>query len=314
MHFRVTKNSLDGITDLFDFATPTIVALWNLRWQVKGYMVVQPDATTSDLNHRFVHGSGQGSTNLKRACINHDWEYQREQFASIILINVVAQYESWIDGILNALQKKNVENTKGLQFPTSPNGQKGILATIRKLNHPRSDFIEKALYSEISGNKKYCISIIDNLLYCYRFFKELRNSVVHNGWKAGQNTVVAYTDFKRVATSSLLLIKEVPKHYPVVLNNRIKIDLRGVIGFSDVVIRMMYTIDAELCRGKAAEKEFIDKWKAAHKSRRTLAAAGSNRRRTQISVYIHRAGFPYPDLTHFDDICEFLLQHRLVGI
>jgi len=33
-------------------------ALWNFRWQVKGFSFEAPNATSVELNHRFTSGSG----------------------------------------------------------------------------------------------------------------------------------------------------------------------------------------------------------------------------------------------------------------
>jgi hypothetical protein len=46
------------ITRLFDFMSPTIVAMWNLRWQVQGFVQAYPDATQQDIVKRFALGSG----------------------------------------------------------------------------------------------------------------------------------------------------------------------------------------------------------------------------------------------------------------
>jgi hypothetical protein len=36
--FPSTESATDQITELFGFVWPTAAALWNLRWQVKGFL------------------------------------------------------------------------------------------------------------------------------------------------------------------------------------------------------------------------------------------------------------------------------------
>src|SRR6266540_1502515 len=84
-------------THLFEFITPTAAALWNLRWQVRGYLAVAPEASRTDLDARFILGSGIQGANLRRAAVEHSWEQQTEQFARQILFVAIALYEGWLD-------------------------------------------------------------------------------------------------------------------------------------------------------------------------------------------------------------------------
>ena len=46
--FDSTKSTLAQITDLYDFAWPMVTALWNLRWEVSGYMYVRGEEITKE--------------------------------------------------------------------------------------------------------------------------------------------------------------------------------------------------------------------------------------------------------------------------
>jgi hypothetical protein len=43
--FPATRFAASQITDLFDFVWPTAAALWNLRWQVAGFLKEAPAST-----------------------------------------------------------------------------------------------------------------------------------------------------------------------------------------------------------------------------------------------------------------------------
>ena len=41
--FSETDEAADEITRLFEFVWPTATALWNLRWQVGGFLAIVPN-------------------------------------------------------------------------------------------------------------------------------------------------------------------------------------------------------------------------------------------------------------------------------
>jgi len=57
-----SKQVARRLTEVFDFVWPTATAIWNLRWQVAGYVSASPAATESKLAGRFVAGSGTCGT------------------------------------------------------------------------------------------------------------------------------------------------------------------------------------------------------------------------------------------------------------
>lgn len=91
--FRASRDAHKSITRLFDFVHPTAISLWNLRWQVQGYLKNVPDADARTLEARFASGSGIGAGSLKRATVETTWDEQLENFASFILANTIAIFE-----------------------------------------------------------------------------------------------------------------------------------------------------------------------------------------------------------------------------
>src|SRR5271157_5765072 len=97
--FAASKNAHDQFTAIFDFVSPTLAAAWNLRWQVRGFLEVNGDASPEVLEKRFVLGSGIHGANLHRACVEDTWEQQQEQMATVILINALAIYDDYTNQI-----------------------------------------------------------------------------------------------------------------------------------------------------------------------------------------------------------------------
>ena len=93
-------------TALFDFITPTAVAVWNLRWQVAGFIEASPDATKAELEGRFIGGADLSGldlrrANLRRAASERSWEDHLADFGRVMLFVAVSLYEG---GLLRSLR------------------------------------------------------------------------------------------------------------------------------------------------------------------------------------------------------------------
>lgn len=122
--FKSTRDAGIEFTILFDFIWTTMPALWNLRWQVNGFLGEAPNTPDAELLARFVLGSDVHGTNLRKACAETTWEAQRQLFASIVLTNAFSIYEHWADEILAELKVNNVKG-KGFQF-SAETGLRGL--------------------------------------------------------------------------------------------------------------------------------------------------------------------------------------------
>lgn len=68
----------------------------------------------------------------------------------------------------------------------------------------------------------------------------MRNMVAHNGDRADRETANAYIDFAAIAAVLSYKLSEVPQHHPVIVGKQIQLELRGVIGLSDVIFRITH--------------------------------------------------------------------------
>lgn len=198
----------DQITEVFGFVWPTATAMWNLRWQVNGYLSVRRDATKPELQGRFAAGSGIPSTDLRNACVTTSWEQQESYFAKYLLTNLFAIYEYWAEDSLAELGHPNAAGLAGqLQMPTvvSANGRKeGIGGAIDSVTAVESPAFKSDVYPELTRHKWYSLPTLDNLLICYRFFKACRNSQMHRGSIANSVDEQAYLRFAPIASPNAL--------------------------------------------------------------------------------------------------------------
>lgn len=317
LFFRTSRSAFGQVTELFDFVTPTAAALWNLRWQVVGFCSHHAATSVQILNDRFVSGSGLHGANLKRACIDTTWEVQQQQFAKFLLISLFSIYEGWLDDVLQVVAPagRRKELSKRCQFPdSSARGGNGIMAAITEIKQSSSPMLVGAFYSELRKQRKNSLSSIDDLLTCYRAFKECRNSFAHQNGLATQTAVDSYQAYVALTASSLG-VPEKPVLPPVLLNDQITFSLRGVIGFSDIILRIIATLDAEFSCSGMAEREFRDLWIERHTvdgkiPRLLLRSSGKNRRENQLARKVRKLGLPLPNQTA--QIDAFLKLHNFI--
>ena len=314
LFFQSSRDTFNQVTSLFDFLWPTAAAMWNLRWQVNGYLEVRPDATVQELNNRFIAGSGIHGANLKRACVDLSWEQQQLEFAKFLLINLFSLHESYLKRILSDLDITRNNLEKRLQFPTSVDARgnkQGIWGAIDEITADESQMLKGGFYQRLVSHKKNAKAKIDNLLKCYRYFKECRNSLAHNGGVANRRAEEAYTEFSTVATAATLGVKEVPLHQPTIEGNPVHLNIRGVVGFCDIILKIIVTLDAEFSRSLAAEVIFENYWLNNHQRKYTLKTKDEQSKHNQIKFLINRVGLPQPENPEVFEI--FLRRRRLVN-
>jgi len=107
------------------------------------------------MHGRFVAGSGIGSANLQRACIELTWEDQQAEFAKFVLFNLFAIYEGWLALTLAEIGFASLE--KPLQFPTTiarDGSVRGVSSAFAQLQRNASITMKDAFYSDLSTHPK----------------------------------------------------------------------------------------------------------------------------------------------------------------
>lgn len=293
-----SKQVARRLTEVFDFVWPTATAIWNLRWQVAGYVSASPTATDSELAGRFVAGSGIRGANLRRSCIDSSWEDQQQEFARFLLFEFCSLYEAWCEGTLKELGATALPS-KHLQFPTKyTNGapSKGIRHAVNSIVQGGSPIMASSIYPAIAENKKNSLPHIEELMICYRYFKEARNSLVHAGGSTSSHFVSAEAAYN-LLTPAQVGLKEVPLINGYTAGSPIKISLRGVVGFGDIVLRLVSTLDVEFSKSPGAEQAFLNRWKACHGGPAVQVSANPNLCRERIKRLVRKLGLPTPTIT-----------------
>lgn len=102
--------------------------------------------------------------------------------------------------------------------------------------------------------------------------------------------------------------KEAPQVYGVHKDQPISLSLRGVVGFSSILRKMIYTCDAEMICKSAAETCLLE---ACREDPVPKVSVGREGDRTLYKM-IRRAGFLLPKNADLKDIRRLFLDHKLV--
>lgn len=303
-YFNQTREVQDRITDFYDFLWPAAAAMWNLRWQVRGYIHAVPTASQEQILNRFVTGAGLHGVNLRRACVEKEWSEQMNQFARFLLVDICAMYEGWLEAVLGEVGLSS--HVKQCQFPTTttPRGLKGVGAFLAAVSKSESSITKAAFYPVLSARSAKWKTSLEPMLLCYRYFKEIRNTWIHGGGVANQKVIDCHAAFSSVASTTDLGVKEVPEHLCPVIGQPIQVSMRGIVGLSDIVRRIILVLDAETCRVRRAEDHLANRWNEKHGRGISLCSTDPGRRRRQIISRITKLGLPVPSTT--DDLDSFL--------
>lgn len=301
--FECTKSALDRITSTFDLVWPLASGLWNLRCSVNGIMQEYPAIKARELAAKFSVGSGLHGVNYKRAFFERKWHEQQQDLALILLNGLFPVYEEWINAIKDKLNI-NLAASK-LQFPQDATQE--ITRCIPNKSKSMHEF-----FITYCNMKDRSVQHIDNYLYCYRVFKEARNCYIHRGGVADTRLCQVYSDYQQgnYNTCQALDVKEVPVFLKPQKDKPIDIDLRGIVGFSSIIIKLILSIETCLIEAPEAEAYFIKKCQSKKLLKLTLSS-DKNKRTKQIKQYIRKCGFEKTE--HIDDIELLLLQNNLIS-
>jgi hypothetical protein len=285
--FGMTCNAYESLNALFNFQWPSAIGLWNLKWQMIGFKTVNPQADVKEINGKFA--AGFGLTNFDFSdLLNADNQYIVNGISKTLLLNYFAIYEGWIEDISKAAFRSNKTMCKQLQFPSDIARTKGVYVAIDKINSSKSDFMVNYYYPVLITHKKYRIQCLNNLLFCYRVFKEMRNCIVHNNGKVSTELIQSYNNYCNfVHVPDDLGVKELPDIRIGTLGDEVAPSIRGLVCFSEILLILMTTLDAELSKSVASEKYILQKYKQ-HAEGLTMSATNFQKQKKILNSIIQK--------------------------
>jgi hypothetical protein len=279
MAYRIFDASSDffrEFTRVNDFAQVCAASVWTMRWQVKGffaevgfYSAAETKPKQNDLKSRFLAGSGLRRANFRSLVDGQTWYDQLSILAEMTLLTIMSLFEGWTDAIgEEAVLSKS--NREALQWPSQSRyprynnagtAMRGIREALQAGRSRTSAVMEDCFYPAYSSDRQYSLTHIDELMICYRYWKEVRNALAHAGGRATSRVLVEQGRLFSL-TAVALGMSRVPGLPLMALNDPIPIELESILGFGEVLQRIVVTTDAELSVNQEAEGIMIGRWEA----------------------------------------------------
>lgn len=306
--FKVTEDALNNITELFKLVHPLRTSMQYTRNIMAQMAAENPNVDDDYYKSVFdpdnkVHGTG-----YQEAFLNTPWEEQEEQLAWLLLNNLFATHEGWADSIFHERFKGKGYGKDNFIGGLEYTGLSAKFASYYITNAKRSRLLSDAFFDVYKNSSRLDFSKIDNYMLMYRFFKEARNCFMHGNCIASQRLIDAYTSYSAVATKADLDVTEVPVIIPPVLGQKVHLNIRGVIGFSDFVQRILIISDINLLQTKPAEGEFL--CRRPTPVRHTLSP-NTIRAQEQVKHICENAGFLRPIWS--EDLQNYLVTHGFIN-
>lgn len=303
LFFEETTAAIKELNSIIDNFASALIAIRNLRCEVRGVLAECPEFTEEMFHARYHFDEKIRWKNYKTIFDIQPFSAQEEAFTWYLLYSTCAVFEGWLAKMKEA-RLITLPMVKDLQFPVVAASKMNTY-----ISADTSQMMTNVFYPAYKANRKYSYQNITALLYCYRIFKEMRNALVHNGKVATQQCVNAFADYQNQCTPVTLGAKETPVVNHVSLDAPIVPSFRGVIGFTDIVIRILISYDCELIRTRGAEQYFLDKYKSMPESR-NLPSANKVKANRQFLSKIRKCGFSIG--SRVSDLQTFLISQGFI--
>lgn len=250
--FEASQAACQEITKTFDMVWALDAGLWNLRQAATEFFSNNADANNKDAKDAIVNGLYVHGLNLNRVAYGYTWEQEEEFISEVLLINATAIFDAWVDRFVY----------DSLTMPS--NGKKGEIAK----NMKQGEFLsyETALNNETSSQVKGCFKIGAHTAYCdkqrliYKYFKSCRNCLAHGDKVFSNAAAEKYTAISAL-TGNDCGLKEFPQMVNTIKDKPFQLKLRGVVGFYDILIRVITHYDRMAAEKKGVDNELIKRWR-----------------------------------------------------
>jgi len=266
------------------------------------YSEAQTRPNQTDLKSRFLAGSGLRRANFRSLVDGQTWLDQVSILTEMTLLTVTSLFEGWADAIGDE-EGLSRPNRDALQWPSHALYPRfnnvgaplpGIREALQAGQSRVSNVMKECFYPAYKNNRQYSFSHIDQLLTCYRYWKEIRNAIAHAGGRATDRCIAEESRLSALTPASLGMSR-VPRLAALTLDAPIPIELESVLGFGEVLQRIAVTVDAELSINERAETIMVRRWESM---RRIYyddpPITNAARREGRIRHWILRAGMPEP--------------------
>lgn len=251
-----SRTFMRTITESFHLINTARAGLDLLAEQVR--RVVDAGADDRVIEALYSMPDGATGQNLRAHAIRPQEEKDRD-LAEMWLMTVFARYESWAESL--STEYNILGSKRGCQFPTQTGNNPGYVEVFSALQPSQ---LMQDIYSQSIGVDRFWIPSDTDMKYAlriYRYYKEIRNSLVHSDGKANAQLATASTE-AHLALSSIHLAQPLRPGSVSILavDDPIQIDLMLVRDVIALLHRLVFTIDARILTSTIGFSEFIQRW------------------------------------------------------
>ena len=198
------------------------------------------------------------------------------------MTNIFACYEEWLENIFKLFKVTDLRN-KVICFQNPTSKSNNYHTQFAQLTVDGNADLINAFYGEDANkNKHYDYSKLNNWLLLYRYYKECRNAIIHNGGQTTDRVINAYSHISGLTATDLNVL-EIPQSFATLINEPIRLSLRGVVGLSLITIKIVSTLDVELIKAKYADEYFVNRILDEVMGCQTLSS--KNIKKTEASLF-----------------------------
>ncbi len=260
--FEETAFTLANIAQLFDYIWPITTALNYVRREGEALLAAQPDLSPKAVNDHFFKGRRVQGANMKGFLTRCSSEEQRRFLAKTVLFETISLYEGWLLTLI-----KRLEVALDWRHFQVPGRVERALADYHAAGG-RSACIEACYYPLLAAKSEVAPHFLRARIGCFRAFKQVRNALAHNNGVIDDKQQSLLRNYQNVQAIDLFTAEELqkknktaPQFGTLTAKRQIKLDLHGVVGFTEILQKIMVTIDAEMARGAAAEPYLLERFR-----------------------------------------------------
>jgi hypothetical protein len=250
-----TRAFCSDVGDMTSFIWASYAGLWSIYKSGTELARLSSAPEWKKIANHLTSGiPDQGGIDLK-VITSKPWSDHQGTYTNFILTQGAILYEEWTGRLADstATTGKKVK-AETYQFPSGTISSKCINWSALDLSGAiaTSPFLTSEVQPKLLTTHATNIANLDALLKWYRYFKELRNSIAHNGGAASQRAIDAYNAASAVTLSNAGMNRDLTSSAPV-LGKQVSIPLADAVLFLGLIQRLAFAFDAKYCSTTHAE-------------------------------------------------------------
>lgn len=292
--FDFTREFSNRVGDITSFVWASYCGLWHIHKSGNALASLSSNPEWKKIEDYLVDGvPDRGGIDLHHIT-SKPWSEHQVAYSEFILTQGAILYEEWCGSLarVTTTPGKKVK-AETFQFPSGATSQKYTNWHALDMSPPgimvESSFLKNEVQPGLVALYASNIANIDALLRWYRFFKELRNSMIHHGGAVRPENIAAYTSAATMSLKTTGMKRDFTGSAPV-LGTKIQLSLSDAVLLLGIIQRLAYAFDAKYCHTQLAETTLRNRLKEALVTIYPPIEAKAARKTTWIKNFLSHSG------------------------